>query len=297
MKDKRVFYIVAFMSSLLISNAKAFVSYDEENSAPTPVALPTKKDEKVADIDLQKNKDLEDLYKGRVSPTGVSTTCSSGFAQAGKSPKLSSRTYKGEAAGIALAAEEIAPSGWKIIAKGAPVGFVEWKIKGTWAKAIGAAANSVGACAGINWKTKHIVIKSKEEITPKVEPVGKSQASFVTERIEPIPAPLPTITTENDKAKEKINKPSWTLRPGTTLKANLMEWCEIAGWKLAWHVKNTDYAITEAATISGTFYEAVNTVMTAYVDSSNPMAANIHEGNRVIEIIDHIPFQRNTITE
>ena len=294
MIDKRLFFIIALFGGLQISSAAAFVSYGEEKDKPNPNPV-TKTADNVSESEIQKNKDLEDLYKGRTSPVSSAPIkiCTAGFIQVGKSSKLSSKKYHGSASSLEMAAEEIAPSGWKVIAKGAPLGFVEWNMKGTWAQALGNAANSVDACIGIEWKTKHIVIKTKEAVAPKTNRRNESQAGLDVEKMpQVVDAPSAVTPVSN-----KNIKPNWTLRSGTTLKINLMEWCEKAGWKLAWHVKNTDYAITDSAIVSGTFYEAIGSVMTAYVDSSNPMAANIHEDNRVIEIVDHVPFQRNTITE
>lgn len=304
-KNKSIALMLGACLLPLAQSANAFVAYGDSpsNNSALEARISALESER-----LNKNDSYTELTDraiqeriNRPRPISIqrNSACQAGYIQHGKSPKLKKQVFKGAGRDLSDAANELIPSdSWRVIIKDMPVGSVAWSKKGTWVQALGMASASVGGCVDIDWKTRYVVIKTAgtsektitasnyaydQETTPAM---GQNESGFKPYQAA---APMPATTSTNLSA--------WILEPGKTLKTNLTDWAEKAGWRLVWSVKNTDFNIENAATITGSFNEAINSVMQAYAEGSNPLAANIYEDNKVVEIIDHVPFQRNTITD
>jgi hypothetical protein len=191
------------------------------------------------------------------------------------------KPYSGQAP-LSQAAFELAPVGWITHDMSGNSDIAIWAIKGTWTQALAQAANSVGSCVFIDWKSKKITLTQNKKYDPNHNSTNPTNAS-----------PVPSIPIVAPPKHVDLN--TWTLTTDKTLKQNLIAWGEKSGWRVVWKIKNTDFKVTHTATLSGTFIQAIEALLLAYENGNTPFSANLYESNRVIEFIDHTPFKRNII--
>ena len=77
----------------------------------------------------------------------------------------------------------------------------------------------------------------------------------------------------------------WHLKDVQSLRENLAEWSERAGWKLVWEL-DVDYPIEHQATFTGEFFKVFQVVIDRYKDFEVPLHAEFHTQNRVIEVTE-----------
>ncbi|MFL9874773.1 toxin co-regulated pilus biosynthesis Q family protein [Paraburkholderia megapolitana] len=76
----------------------------------------------------------------------------------------------------------------------------------------------------------------------------------------------------------------WDLRPSDgSVRNALARWAREAGWQFIWAVP-TDFSIDAAATIQGTFEQALNSVVDALSHSEVPIQAILYKGNHVLRV-------------
>jgi hypothetical protein len=87
------------------------------------------------------------------------------------------------------------------------------------------------------------------------------------------------------RAAVKGPAPRWSLNESDkTLKAALERWSQTAGWRLLWEL-GVDYRIGAAATVDGSFEDAVSTVMHNLNQAEVPPKAIFYRGNQVVRIV------------
>lgn len=259
------------------SQSHAFVSY---NDPQEKIVIPEKNTTAAIEIPGP-NKGLEQRLLGAV-PANLEASCVNGGAHNSPTKKSSAKKmdYMGSDSLVA-AANTLAPLGWKVQDKSGLSKLATWKVKGSWPSALAMAAKSVNGCAFIDWDAKVITL-AKNKLTANEDTTAPM-----------IIGSLPKLLQTNSVPTQSIN--SWALSPSKSLKENLSAWGNLAGWKVIWRVKDTDFRITHGATINGSFTEAMDQLIAAYEDGSVPISANMYEANHVIEIVDHTPFKRNTV--
>jgi hypothetical protein len=78
---------------------------------------------------------------------------------------------------------------------------------------------------------------------------------------------------------------TWTTTPADkTLQNALARWSLTAGWQLVWELPQ-DISIEAAASINGSFEDAVTAIANSMQSSETPIIAMFFEGNRVLRII------------
>jgi hypothetical protein len=78
---------------------------------------------------------------------------------------------------------------------------------------------------------------------------------------------------------------TWTTTPADkTLQNALARWSLTAGWQLVWELPQ-DISIEAAASINGSFDDAVTAIANSMQSSETPIIAIFFEGNRVLRII------------
>jgi len=132
----------------------------------------------------------------------------------------------------------------------------------------------------ISWRSKKIHVRAACENKPLTLPRPADSKDATVK-------PMPSVATDT------LN--TWFLSTDKTLKENLQAWSQKAGWQVVWKIKDTDFRVTHNTTLKGSFMEAVEQVVTAYENGNTPISANLYDTDRVIEIVDHTPFKRNTI--
>lgn len=76
----------------------------------------------------------------------------------------------------------------------------------------------------------------------------------------------------------------WDLRQSDgSVRNALARWAREAGWQFIWAVP-TDFSIDAAATIQGTFEQALNSVVEALSHSEVPIQAILYKGNHVLRV-------------
>lgn len=89
----------------------------------------------------------------------------------------------------------------------------------------------------------------------------------------PVPAPEVSRTWRLDVADR-------------TVKTALSRWAKEAGWQLVWEVP-VDFGIDADATITGTFEDALHSVVRALDKSDTPIQAILYKGNKVLRVVAH----------
>ncbi|MBB3122328.1 TcpQ domain-containing protein [Pseudoduganella violacea] len=105
---------------------------------------------------------------------------------------------------------------------------------------------------------------------------GKGRGAAVAAAAAPVAATLPAVRAAQD---------AWDIAPSDqTLNAALARWAAAAGWQLLWELP-VDYAVQVRTTVSGSFEEAVGTVITSLDSAEMPMKAVFYKGNKVLRIM------------
>ena len=77
----------------------------------------------------------------------------------------------------------------------------------------------------------------------------------------------------------------WSTTPADkTLQTALARWAQVAGWQLFWELPQ-DYSVEAAASINGSFEDAVTAVTNSLQQNDVPVSAIFFEGNRVLRIV------------
>ena len=100
---------------------------------------------------------------------------------------------------------------------------------------------------------------------------------------------LAPVVAEPAPASGTVDAPppltTWTTTPADkTLQNALARWSLTAGWQLIWELPQ-DISIEAAASINGSFEDAVTAMTNSMQSSETPIIAMFFEGNRVLRII------------
>lgn len=86
---------------------------------------------------------------------------------------------------------------------------------------------------------------------------------------------------------EEPDSRAWTITlADKSIRALLERWCREAGYQPLWEV-TVDLEINATATITGTFEDAINSVLTSLSTSNYPIEALIYD-NRVVRVVKHV---------
>ncbi|WP_332262278.1 TcpQ domain-containing protein [Paraburkholderia sp. SOS3] len=101
-----------------------------------------------------------------------------------------------------------------------------------------------------------------------------------TEVADPALAPISAVAPAPPPVQQ-----TWRIEPSDrTVRAALTRWAQDAGWQLVWEAP-TDFSIDAAATVHGTFDEALQQVVSALAHSNAPVQAILYQGNKVLRIV------------
>ena len=98
--------------------------------------------------------------------------------------------------------------------------------------------------------------------------------------------PLPAITTPAGPVDPALTPLKvWSTTPADkTLQNALARWAIAAGWQLFWELPQ-DYSVEAAASINGSFEDAITAVTNSLQQNDVPVSAVFFEGNRVLRIV------------
>lgn len=95
---------------------------------------------------------------------------------------------------------------------------------------------------------------------------------------------VPTATTANPQAIALPIQQLWTLQAGETIGQSLRVWAEKAHWNVVWSLPR-DWVVPSAATFTGSFPDATESVIKTLAANGALVRAQIYEGNKTIVII------------
>jgi len=80
--------------------------------------------------------------------------------------------------------------------------------------------------------------------------------------------------------------PTWRIElSDRTVRAALTRWAQQAGWQLIWEAP-VDFSVDAPAAVTGTFDEALQSVVSALAGSNAPVQAILYRGNKVLRIVE-----------
>lgn len=95
---------------------------------------------------------------------------------------------------------------------------------------------------------------------------------------------VPTATTANPQALALPIQHLWTLQAGETIGHSLRAWAEKAHWHVVWSLPR-DWVVPSAATFTGSFPDATESVIKTLAANGALVRAQIYEGNKTIVIV------------
>ncbi|MEW6343420.1 MAG: toxin co-regulated pilus biosynthesis Q family protein [Pseudomonadota bacterium] len=83
-----------------------------------------------------------------------------------------------------------------------------------------------------------------------------------------------------------VPPPIWRIElSDRTVRAALTRWAQQAGWQLIWEAP-VDFSVDAPAAVTGTFDEALQSVVSALAGSNAPVQAILYRGNKVLRIVE-----------
>jgi hypothetical protein len=80
--------------------------------------------------------------------------------------------------------------------------------------------------------------------------------------------------------------PTWRIQVSDrTIRAALTRWAQQAGWQLIWEAP-VDFSVDAPASLTGTFDDALQSVVAALAGSNAPVQAILYRGNKVLRIVE-----------
>jgi len=80
--------------------------------------------------------------------------------------------------------------------------------------------------------------------------------------------------------------PTWRIEVSDrTIRAALTRWAQQAGWQLIWEAP-VDFSVDAPASLTGTFDDALQSVVAALAGSNAPVQAILYRGNKVLRIVE-----------
>lgn len=99
----------------------------------------------------------------------------------------------------------------------------------------------------------------------------------------------PALANEPDAPRaaqpERDTRRTWRIElSDRTMRSALARWAQAAGWQLVWEAP-ADFGIDAEASVTGTFDDALRSVVGALAHSNAPIQAILYRGNKVLRIV------------
>jgi len=108
-----------------------------------------------------------------------------------------------------------------------------------------------------------------------------AHASDIHEKDTAAHAALPVAT-----PPPPLPLPTWRIEVSDrTIRAALTRWAQQAGWQLIWEAP-VDFSVDAPASLTGTFDDALQSVVAALAGSNAPVQAILYRGNKVLRIVE-----------
>lgn len=302
----------ALLMALTVSEAKAdFVLVDSQRPETKPAIVPVKKTvvETVQKIEVV-------TPQSTVTTTTVGSSHAPGVLMVGTpepSPKLEGW---GNQVPLSLALKQVVPANWAVDFSGLDENkIVSWSGDKPWPAVLSRIGSVYGFASKIDWTQKKVSVYSVDN-TPAVvvaktvveAPKTVLEAPVVvttTETKTVVEAPVvvrkevETVSTVVRKEVEQapvvvapvvvkaeaVGPKMHSLIPGRSLRENIEIWAQEEGWTVVW--EGADYPVVAKASFAGRFDEIggpIDTVISAYDSSEQPLLAKVTLRDRVIKV-------------
>ena len=209
-----------------------------------------------------------------------------------------------EAVPLALALQQVIPTGWKLETGSVDTErTVSWRGGRSWPAIVGELGHHHRFDTRIDWIAQRVTLGAVGSLAPSalatIEPARKetgveSPADLAPSRpaaavIARPPAPV-AVAPVVPVGLKPIAPPvaMWALDPAKTLKENITAWAQKAGWnRVVW--EGADYPVVAPATFTGDFAGEdgpVATVIAAYDKSEQPLLATLSLRDKVVLVIN-----------
>jgi hypothetical protein len=165
---------------------------------------------------------------------------------------------------LARALEIITPKGWHTKAGRAKHKKISWETEegDTWIDDLEKIGRRHDLRFVVDWDRKSVMVPAS---TDSQNDGSKSQK-----------------TAKKEERSWEVSEKDWRLEEGS-LKEQLSEWAEKAGYKVIWNAQH-DFRISASANFHGTFTEAVKNTIKALYQNGARIEADIYKANKVIYI-------------
>jgi len=161
----------------------------------------------------------------------------------------------------------------------------------------GAASRQAGVPPMASAAAQKVGTASAEPLPAAAQPASQAVAAPAVKPVAPAaPASVPAApavlgsgpvssTAESFPVSASETARTWRLAVADgTVKTALTRWAKDAGWQLVWEVP-VDFGIDADATVTGTFQDALETVVRALDKGDTPIQAIFYKGNKVLRIV------------
>jgi len=188
-------------------------------------------------------------------------------------PKAKSSFGKDMALSRAL--KIITPKDWGTTAGPHGEEAVSWESEGTWIDALEQLGRKYGLRFVVDWKNRAVMVPAEGEVFADSQDAARQNNGDATMNAT-------TVVRMEELAEMERPEKKWELEPGS-LKKQLSEWTDRAGYSLVWNSKH-DYQISADATFKGEFTKAVTNTVQALYRNGARISADIYQKNKVLYI-------------
>lgn len=281
--------LITAMGLFSIASANAELIIDDSDNPAETLSKPATT---LAPVQAPVSKPTGGFFNSNVSSTQSATVVtsstsvlSSNVTQTGT--PIISAPLKGWGKDIPLstALKQVVPDGWKAKKMGS-VDLnkkVNWNGNKPWVNVLDDLAVQNGFKANVDWNSKTLTISSTNSFENKV---ANPVVSSVSTTSRPVFSGTSVSSTGSVSPSYSYSSGrTWQLVSTKTLKENIQQWANDAGWTLSWAAP--DYPIVGNMTLTGQIDAAdgpIARVVAAYAKAKQPLRASINEGNKVIRI-------------
>lgn len=161
---------------------------------------------------------------------------------------------------LSLALGMLVPATWVSSTDGVnPSTLVSWREGQSWPQALGQVAKTNGWTIVLDWDGHTVTVEG-----------GRAAAKPAAPAAAPVEATAPAA-------------PSFSIKAGESIEAQLRQWAKLSGWKVLWNVPH-DWVAPNSATFPGTFRDAAQQVVETLAANGADIRADAYAGNRTMVI-------------
>lgn len=193
-------------------------------------------------------------------------------------------TSSGRAVPLGIAVHLIVPFQWTVtISKDIAHKEVSWEAHQDWFAVLNDITGKAGGTVRLDRNAQTVTLTTAAPAPPMLrQEAGENPALSDSLQNAQILSTKEALSVQQPPVP--LADVSRSISPGS-LSSQLTGWCAVAGYQLVWKV-NHDLNMTSHAVFQGTFSQALADVFTGLAKAGHPLRVTIHEGNRVVEVVE-----------